>query len=204
MANTGSDERVFTLLTALRTSGWRYLRRMGPYLLVSTGLFLSLAVIGMAVGSENAGQRAPIATVVPGYYADLGTLELFVHNGLVSLQSIASVLLFGLPAVFIIMFNGFVFGAAIVAGANEIGLLWAIVLLIPHGIFELPAIWLSAAVAFRVFHELWAVASGEGSSGGLLILDTVTSVALVYTLLAIAAVVEANVTYALYRVLAGA
>lgn len=204
MGDDGETERFQRLAALLRISSRRYARRMGPYVAVAMGLFVSVAVIGMAVGTENAGSSAPIATIVPGYYANLGTMELFVHNGLVSFQLLASVFFLGLPAVFIMLFNGFMFGAAVVPGSNEIGLFWAIVLIFPHGVFELPAIWLSGAVSFRVLHELWAVASGEGSSGLVLVTDTLASVALVYALLAVAAVVEANVTYEFYRLLSGA
>jgi stage II sporulation protein M len=188
---------------AVREYGWNCCRRFAPYVLVSTGLFLSTMIVGLAVGIENAGETVPIATIAPEYYADLSTGGLFVHNGTVALQSILSIVFLGVPAIFIVALNGFVVGAGLAAGVGDIGVLWSIVLLLPHGTFELPAIWLSGAIAFRWLHEGWKAANARGVSVPHVVLDSVIGVGAVYLLLAVAAVVEAHLTHAIYVALTG-
>jgi uncharacterized membrane protein SpoIIM required for sporulation len=173
---------------------------MAPYMGVAVVLFLSVAIIGGAVRSENLGVHPPLGRVVPEYYAQVETNSLFVHNASIALRTVVSVFLFGIPAIWILLSNGFFLGAAVRQGLAEVGAGTTLLLLFPHGIFEIPAILLSGALAFRIMHEVWRVANGRGLSGvAETVFDVGCSLLAVLILLAIAAWVEANLTYEIYR-----
>lgn len=177
---------------------------MAPYVLTAVVLFLAVAVIGAAVRAQNVGTHPPLGRVVPEYYAQVETGSLFVHNLSIAMRVIASVFFLGIPAVWILLSNGFFIGAATMQGAAEVGIGTTILLLTPHGFVEIPALLLSGALAFRLMHDGWRVARGRGlSSVAETVLDVGVSLSLVVVLLAVAAWVEANLTYAIYRLVTG-
>nr|WP_303647586.1 stage II sporulation protein M [Haloarchaeobius amylolyticus] len=121
---------------------------------------------------------------------------LFVHNATIALAMAAGGLLFGLPVVGLLSFNGFVLGSVTAGIVDARGLVETVALLAPHGVVELSALWLAGAVGLRWTHVVWRTARGDRHETGLVTLagESVGWVVLVLALLAVAAVVEASVT----------
>lgn len=182
----------------LRAAAWSWL----PYLGVATGLFVTTTIFGVAVGVEDATSTTVPVDAQGGHsLPDVGSWYFLSHNGLVALKMASGFLLGGLPTVFILGYNGFVLGGTVVDAAARLGPLVTVGLLVPHGIFELPAIWLSGAIGLRWTHVLWCVASGSNHRPvPLHVRETLTALVLALVLLAVAAVVEAEVTFRLARV----
>jgi len=101
------------------------------------------------------------------------------------------------------VFNGIIVGnvGAFIAGSVGVG--YILVGLLPHGIFELPALFIAAGVGFRLLYRVGQRIRGSRSSiitkrylyrTGLLVLAG-------WLLLVVAAVVEAFVTPALLETL---
>lgn len=178
---------------------WRWL----PYWLLAAGVFGVGVVLGGAIGSERETAvvvpvrepGAPIPSVTAG--------GLFVHNARVAATMVVGGLLGGIPTLYLLLFNGFVVGSVAIDAAGTLGPLAVLALFAPHGVFELPAVWLAAAVPARWLHVVWAVASGRDRRTPVprVLLRTVVALVAVVVLLAVAAVVEATVTVELARVL---
>lgn len=98
--------------------------------------------------------------------------------------------------VVILLFNGVIVGYVVLPAAEEAGIDFVIVAIVPHGILELPAFFVASAVAFRLVHRFVLRISdrrdrlldpGELRRIGLLIV-------VAWVVLAIAAAVEAHLT----------
>ncbi len=69
---------------------------------------------------------------------------IFVHNVMASLLLVGTGLLFGIIPTGAICFNGFMLGVVYRQGAESLGYLTAALSILPHGVFEIPALLFSA------------------------------------------------------------
>lgn len=180
-------------------------RRTLPYALLAAAAFVAAALLGGSIGVAN-----ETTTVVPvresGEPATSRTTAYFLrHNVPVALKLTAGAATGGLLTLYLLLFNGFLTGAVLVEAAANLGPLTAVALIVPHGVLELPAIWLAGGVGVRWVHYAWRVATGDRSGPGFtgLVRDSAVVTAGVMMLLAVAAVVEAHVTLGLARLVAG-
>ncbi|TMT77916.1 stage II sporulation protein M [Haloterrigena sp. H1] len=180
--------------------------------------------VGFAAGLFAVGIVVGIALMIAGYnlleiiqevvgeplfpdISDRSRLELaqflLVNNSRAFLLSILGVLTLGLLTAWAMVFNGIIVGnvGAFIAGSVGVG--YILVGLLPHGIFELPALFIAAGVGFRLLYRVGQRIRGSRSSiitkrylyrTGLLVLAG-------WLLLVVAAVVEAFVTPALLETL---
>ena len=202
-ASTGDDSPPF------RAVARAFARRWLPYWLAAAGLFLATACLGAAVGTERRSFVVPVRA--PGDpIPSLDAADLFVHNARIGLYLAGGAALFGLPTVVVLAYNGFVFGATMADATGTLGPVTAAVLVAPHGVIELPALWLAGAVGLRWAHLLWDLASGGSyASRGSYVTgvprtagDSLVAILAAAALLALAASVEAVVTPVLARALA--
>jgi stage II sporulation protein M len=78
------------------------------------------------------------------------TVAIFFNNSLKTLLVIVCGPLFGLVPVIFLLINGAILGAVIPAAVESRGLWIALMTLLPHGIFELPAIFLGTSIGLRL------------------------------------------------------
>lgn len=178
-------------------------RRWLPYWLLAAGVFAVGAALGAAVGAERETTVLfpvrPSGAPVPAVSA----AELFVHNLRVALTMAFGGILAGIPTLYLLLFDGFTLGSVAVDAAGTLGPLTTLVLLVPHGVLELPALWLAGAIPARWLHVGWCLATGRDRATPVprVLGRTVVAVIGVVLLLAVAAVLEATVTVALARAL---
>lgn len=100
----------------------------------------------------------------------------------------------GIFTMFILSFNGTLIGAIIGLALPEKGAIWVAAALIPHGIFEIPAILLASAFGLMLGEALLKEMWGSGDAAA--IAKTLGGKFLVFVipLLAVAAVIEAFIT----------
>ncbi|WP_436933923.1 stage II sporulation protein M [Halovenus marina] len=174
------------------------LRGWGVYIVCAAGLFLGTALLGVAIGVERGSvPLVPFEVRTPGDpVPSLSAIDLFAHNGRIAVLLVGSALLFGLPAVVIQLFNGLLFGSIVAVGSANRGMGETLLLLLPHGIVELPAFWLAGAVGLRLTHSFWKVATGDRdrSPVPVVVLQSLALSLVVFGLLAVAALIEAHVT----------
>lgn len=137
-----------------------------------------------------------------GELADEGHLELsasfFIANNTPPfLAAIVGALTVGFLTVVIMVFNGILIGNIVAATGAEVGFGVVAALLVPHGIFELPALFVAAGVGFRFLHR--AVQRILGTREALFtrsyLRRTAALVVFAWLVLVLAAFVEAYVTF---------
>lgn len=186
-------------LAAVPDGVWRW----APYWLLAAAIFLVGATLGAAIGAER--ETAVLFPVRESGapVTDVSAADLFLHNAGVAARVVLGGVLVGVPTLYLLLFNGFALGSVAADAAGALGLLTTLALLAPHGVVELPALWLAGAVPARWLHVVWAVATGRERRTPLprVVLRTVVALVALVVLLAVAAVVEATVTVELARLL---
>lgn len=191
-----------TIGTELRL-GWQEHR---PYVGVAVLLF----AVGLVVGAALVGRFDLFAWLGLGDFRDivpgeLTVAALWLNNARALLVMVLGVLTGGLLTAIGLVFNGVVLGYVGLPIAEQLGVGFVLVGVLPHGIVELPALFLGAAVAFRIVTNAVRRLAGRrdvvlGRAGwlraGLL-------VAVALGLLAVAAVLEVHVTGRLLELLYG-
>ncbi|MBZ6494923.1 stage II sporulation protein M [Natrinema longum] len=128
---------------------------------------------------------------------------LLVNNTRAFLLSILGVVTLGLLTVWAMVFNGVIVGNIGAFITRDVGLDYILVGLLPHGIFELPALFIAAGVGFRLLYRFGQRIRGSRNAvftkpylyrTGILVLVG-------WLLLVVAAFVEAFVTPALLETL---
>jgi len=138
---------------------WKYVGSNKNYLWLSIGFFVLFAVIAIVfpIPSQLEQSLQEMLRKLAGRVIGLNTFEtialLFTNNFFVSLVGLFSGLIFCIGSFMIAMSNGYVIGYVIKLVIQQMGLhegiisLWR---LLPHGIFEIPAIMISLAVGLRL------------------------------------------------------
>lgn len=171
-----------------------------PYVGLTTAFFLAVAVAGAVVGHATRSRTIPV--VAPGDpLPALAPLDLFVHDVQVAALLIVGVLFGALPTVALLGYNAFLLGASIATATASFGPVATLSILLPHGIFELPAIWLTGAISVRLIHVTWRTVRGTERRVSMTrtARETVLALLVVALLLGIGALVEATVTEDLAR-----
>jgi stage II sporulation protein M len=125
-------------------------------LLVMAGIMVGAGVLGLMIGAgmgreEQARVLQDIAGAMTGGYVPGFFGILFNNLGVALMLLGAGLWLRALPGI-IIGINGLVIGLvlALAMGTTEIGFFTVLLMIVPHGIFELPAIVGAAALGMRV------------------------------------------------------
>ncbi|WP_342678548.1 stage II sporulation protein M [Methanofollis sp. UBA420] len=180
-------------------------REFLPYLAATVVIFS----VGIAAGYGLAASGDPAAdqilkTIMEGVFSQIlgdSPVMLAVKIFLNNLQACVLLFLggatFGLLTFFILFSNGLVIGLFADQIAEKVGPLGLLAGLAPHGIFEIPAIFIAAALGLALARSVFADARGQGDAaadaarlGGLFL-------RIVVPLLAVAAIIEAFITPAL-------
>jgi len=166
-----------------------------PYVGVVAAFFLAVAILGAAVGHERRSTVVPLRSAGDPLPV-LEPLDLFLHNSQVAGLMIVGVLFFALPTVALLAYNAFLFGASTASAVGSFGPLATATILLPHGIFELPALWLAGAIALRWIHVAWQTTreSERSTPAGRLLVESIVALVVVLCLLGAAAVIEGTIT----------
>ncbi|MDR0920989.1 MAG: stage II sporulation protein M [Lactobacillales bacterium] len=81
-------------------------------------------------------------------------LDIFLNNEKVSLLIIIGVFSLGLIDIALLIYNFFIFGASIHFYADEFGIKNMLLKILPHGIVEIPSIFLASAFGFLLLYQL--------------------------------------------------
>lgn len=192
------------------------------WFLATVLLFVGAAVAGYFVTLANpepvAAQFGRVATVlrsvgerVGGASTPIGRAwPIFTNNVRSVFVMLLSGALFGLFPLFGTLVNGVVVGVVAGLGARVSPLAmspWSLFLtLAPHGVFELPALWLGGAWGMRLGLD-WMLPQARGHRNETFKRDARDALLVFFlavVLLAVAALVEANLTLAIARALRAA
>ncbi|WP_226039750.1 stage II sporulation protein M [Natrinema sp. DC36] len=181
------------------------------YVGFAAGLFAFGIIVGIALMAAGYNLLEIIEELVgEPLFPDIGGQSrtelmrfLLVNNTRAFLLSILGALTLGLLTAWAMVFNGVIVGNVGAFVASDVGIGFILVGLLPHGIFELPALFIAAGVGFRLLYRVGQRLRGLRDAiltrrylyrTGLLVLAG-------WLLLVVAAVVEAFVTPALLEAL---
>ncbi len=137
------------------SEAWNYLKGSKKFIYFGIGIFFFFALIGAFVPAPTfvIEQIQKIITELLKETKGLSGIELmkyiFLNNVKASFFSIALGIFFGLFPLGVALFNGYVLGFVSMLSVSSQGVLslWR---LLPHGIFELPAIFISVGLGLRL------------------------------------------------------
>ncbi len=120
--------------------------------------------------------------------------NIFANNTQTSVILLIGGASFGLITTLILSFNGFVIGIVIEYVRQEQGLYVILAGILPHGIFEIPALLLAGMFGLLIGEELWRELHGTGDT--ILVAQQMGKQFLAYVLplLGIAAIIEGFIT----------
>lgn len=182
------------------------------YVGFAAGLFALGVVVGILLLAAGYNLLEIIADLLgeslfPENIDEFSGLELarflLVNNSQAYFLSIGGVLSLGLLTAWAMVFNGIIVGNVGAAVANTVGLDYILVGLLPHGIFELPALFIAAGIGFRLLYRCGQRIRGTRDAVFTkpYLYRTFLLVLAGWLLLVVAAFVEAFVTPALLEAL---
>jgi stage II sporulation protein M len=192
---------------------FRILRENQRYLWIMMILFLAGIVMGIAFHTELTRFIEPQLDHLKSVAGDINeknnamytSFRIFVNNfevGVIYTPLLG--ILFGLFPMFMITTNGLIIGYILIGLSINKHLSMLKVLLIgilPHGILEIPALVFSAAMAVKLGLKVIRPIEGysRGQSIGIVAKEYVPVLGLVVIMLAVAALIEGNITPVLMR-----
>lgn len=145
-----------------------YLHFIWPYFLIITGVFFVALLAGYNSSANFPGMADELMKGFSARFAPLLAMPpivimfgIFLNNAFVSLLFLVLGLAFGVLPVLFIAFNGYVVGVISHLVAQEKGLLFITLALLPHGILELPMVFLAAGIGLRLGHQVFAALIGR-------------------------------------------
>lgn len=177
-----------------------------PHILAAAAVFAVGLLGGIAVVAAGFDMVGFFQGFLPED-VELSWWFVFQNNVTVLLVPIVGVglLTLGVVTVLILAFNGVVVGGVVAQVASDAGVGLVLALIVPHGVFELPAFWIGGGVTFRVVHLLAKRVRGtrERFLTGPEVGRALLLVGLAVVMLAIAAAIEVYVTPAIAETLFG-
>ena len=178
-----------------------YIFTLTPIILICTFLFLFSLLIGFYLGPSQSGDS--LRQIIQGFpdTSNMSDIQvfgfIFYNNVSKSFLFMVLGLLFALPPVIFLAFNGFVVGWFAFIFSRQYSLLATFIGIVPHGIIEIPAIILSMAMGMSLGYQLINKIRGRG----VLSLDAKLALGFFITrivpMLLIAALIEVKVSPAL-------
>jgi stage II sporulation protein M len=180
-----------------------YQRKLRPYLATSVALFVTGAFLGALATSYVPHIAQYFNQDVADFVKIFRTLPklalataIFFNNTIKALLVIVGGLALGLFPIIFLLANGMALGFVLSASMQSRGVLTALLAILPHGIFELPAILLATSMGLLLGGSAIKTLfrPGEASIRSELALALKLFVRIVVPLLVIAALVEAFLT----------
>ncbi len=143
---------------------WKYIKESKRYIFTITSVFLIFILIGIIFPTIFAEKLFELIKEMLLMFEGKNLPEtislIFLNNARASLFSILLGIVFGVLPLISAVFNGYLIGFVINKVTTEEGLfvLWR---LLPHGVFELPAVLISMGLGLRIGLELFKKNPGK-------------------------------------------
>lgn len=147
-----------------------YLHFIQPYVLFITFVFFGALLAGYTSSANFPDMADQLMEGFSSRFAPLLAMPpilimfgIFLNNAFVSLLFLVLGLALGILPVLFIAFNGYVVGVISQIVAQERGMFFIFLALLPHGIVELPMVFLSAGIGVRLGHQVFAALIGRST-----------------------------------------
>lgn len=143
--------------------GWRellvFVRRSPGAHVVAIAVGIGFGVLGwLAVDPFVGAITTSIESRLVGHIPPTAAVNFFGNNWAVAIATATAGVALVLPALSSIAFNGFVLGATAALEAHPVAL---VAFVLPHGIFEIPALLISGALGIRLGVVSWRTFRGQ-------------------------------------------
>lgn len=180
-----------------------YLRRLQPYIIASLTLFALGAAVGVLAVQTIPALAEHFQDTLVNFvrmFAGMSPLQLaaaiFLNNALKTLSAIILGVLLGIVPIIFLVANGVALGVAMSISTQARGLWPSLLAILPHGIIELPAVFLGTSIGLMIGHRAILRLSGRtDTSVGTEVLQGIKYFCTILVpLLLLAAFVEAFIT----------
>ncbi|MFA5394549.1 MAG: stage II sporulation protein M [Methanomicrobiales archaeon] len=169
---------------------------------VTVGILIFTAILGaFAVHADQSVATELITMMNEGIFESIGSenpavvaVNIFLNNLQTSTILFIGGAAFGLITILVLSLNGFVIGIVVDYIWQEQGLYVVLAGILPHGIFEIPALILAGMFGILLGKELWNELHGTGDAITAAELNGKRFLVYVLPLLAIAAIIEGFIT----------
>ena len=124
-------------------------RTIKPYVLILTSIFVASFLAGTIAPTSFQKEAAEasrfIADMLQGLSGGRLIYNILVHNVMASILILLSGVLFGIVPIFSMGANGFFLGVIYRQTAEMAGFSKAAIMILPHGVFEIPALLIAAS-----------------------------------------------------------
>ena len=86
---------------------------------------------------------------------------IFLNNAIKSLIILMLGIGFGVIPLMFIVFNGYIIGVVVKIVSDEYGFTYVLLAIMPHGIIELPVVFISAAIGLKIGYEMFRSITGQ-------------------------------------------
>jgi stage II sporulation protein M len=177
-----------------------------PYIFAMTSVFIAGGILGYLsaqVYPDQASQIIKQTSEAFGFLKNLNSfyifLFIFINNSVKAFLSLAFGFFFGIVPILFIFGNGELVGVVISVVVKEAGLKEIAFGLVPHGIFEVPAVIIAAGYGLWLGHRFYRRLRHKEPLEGAFGLAIKAYFKIVLPLLLIAALVETFVTSAILQ-----
>jgi stage II sporulation protein M len=179
-----------------------YLRSSGKYILIVAGIFIISFMAGLLVSLQDLGLSENYLDMLKnsfGWIKDLNPvaimLVIFLNNAVKSLLSLVLGAGFGLIPVLFVAGNGLILGLLVNLVLKQEGFLFVLAALLPHGIIELPMVFISAGLGLRLGYFMYISLKGEKKDMRFELIESLRIyVRIIMPLLFVSAMIETFVT----------
>ncbi|AKB83381.1 Integral membrane protein [Methanosarcina barkeri 3] len=145
-----------------------YLQFIWPYALLMAFIFFVFLFIGYNSAASFPSMAETLRESFSSRFASIMTmnplfimLTIFLNNAFLSLLFLVLGLALGILPILFVAFNGYVVGVIVYLVAQERGLLFILFGLLPHGILELPMVFLAAGIGLRLGYQVFSALIGR-------------------------------------------
>jgi len=145
-----------------------YISILWPYLLVIVLVFFGSLLTGYASAANYPDMADTLMKSFSSRFGSLLTmsplfimLTIFLNNAFVSLVSLVLGLALGVFPILFIASNGYLVGVISYIVAQQRGFLFILLALLPHGVVELPMVFLSASIGLRLGYQVFLYLIGR-------------------------------------------
>ena len=145
-----------------------YLKDIKIHILVITLVFFLSAALGFfhsSMDPEYAMQSLEEVSELFDIIKDLSPigimLFIFLNNAIKSLIILMLGIGFGILPLLFIAYNGYIIGVVVYIISGENGFTYILSAILPHGIIELPMVFISAAIGLKMGHLLFSSIKGQ-------------------------------------------
>lgn len=145
-----------------------YVHFIWPYAAIMAIVFFGALVTGYISAANFPSMADALRESFSSRFESLLTMDpfsimfaIFLNNAFVSLLFLVLGLALGVLPVMFIAFNGYLVGVIAYLAAQERGTLFILLALLPHGILELPMVFLAAGIGLRLGYQVFSALIGK-------------------------------------------